>query len=93
MAVEHAIQTKFDGTIEIKSLTPLGAIRAKCLDCSAWNATEVRLCPVDLCPIWPFRFGKNPGRAAQSSKQRMAAMENLKQTRDGKIPPSLRGVN
>lgn len=43
------------------SLSPLKAIRAKCLDCS-YTRTEVKLCPVTDCPLYPYRFGKNPYR-------------------------------
>jgi hypothetical protein len=43
-------------------LTPLKAIRAKCMDCSDMSAKEVRLCPCKECPLYPFRFGKNPSR-------------------------------
>lgn len=45
-----------------KTLTPLKAIRAKCLDCSAFQPKEIRLCPVTECPLYPFRFGSNPRR-------------------------------
>ncbi len=41
-------------------LTPMKAIRAKCLDRSAGSANEVKLCPVTSCPLYLFRFGKNP---------------------------------
>ena len=40
-------------------MTPLKAIRAKCLDCCYDNVMEVRLCPATNCPLWEFRFGKN----------------------------------
>jgi hypothetical protein len=43
-------------------LTPLKAIRAKCLDCSGMSAKEVRECEFTECPLYPFRFGKNPSR-------------------------------
>jgi len=56
MAVKHTWRTK-DGT-KTGELTRTKAIRLKCLDCSCWNAREVRLCPAKLCPIWPFRLGK-----------------------------------
>ena len=46
---------------DIKS--PLKAIRAKCLDCCFDQPSEVKLCPVSGCPLYPFRFGKNPFRA------------------------------
>ena len=41
-------------------MTPLKAIRAKCLDCSAGNAKEVRECPITDCDLYQYRFGKNP---------------------------------
>ena len=36
------------------------AIRAKCLDCCAYQKEEVKLCTCCTCPLWPFRMGKNP---------------------------------
>ena len=44
-------------------MTPLKAIRAKCLDCCGEQAKEVKLCPSSDCPLHPFRFGKNPNRS------------------------------
>lgn len=41
-------------------LTPLKDIRQNCLDCMNGNANEVKLCPSVKCPLFPFRFGKNP---------------------------------
>ena len=41
-------------------LTPLKAIRKKCLDCSGYSSNEVKLCPVDDCPLYQYRFGTNP---------------------------------
>lgn len=43
-------------------LTPIKAIRLKCLDCCCGQANEVRLCPIESCSLWKFRFGKNPNR-------------------------------
>jgi hypothetical protein len=40
--------------------SPLAAIRAKCIDCSGGQPSEVRLCPVVRCALHPFRFGKRP---------------------------------
>jgi len=42
--------------------TPVKAIRAKCLDCSALQPKEVRFCSVEKCPLYIYRFGKNPNR-------------------------------
>ena len=44
-------------------MTPLQAIRAKCLDCCCGQAKEVRFCVCPDCSLFPFRFGKNPNRA------------------------------
>ena len=44
-------------------MTPMKAIRAKCLDCCCGQVNEVRHCPVNACTLHPFRFGKNPHRA------------------------------
>lgn len=61
---------------------PAKAIRAKCLDCCCDQVNEVRLCPVEDCPLWPFRFGKNPYRTrVLTPEQREAAAERLKQAR------------
>ena len=38
----------------------LRAIREKCLDCSVYQPTEVRLCTVYKCALYPLRFGKDP---------------------------------
>lgn len=40
--------------------SPIRAIRAKCIDCSAGNAAEVRKCVAYSCALWPFRMGRNP---------------------------------
>jgi hypothetical protein len=41
------------------------AIRTKCLDCSVCQPSEVRLCPVKTCALWPFRFGSDPAPATR----------------------------
>lgn len=43
-------------------MTPLKAIRAKCLDCMCDQAQEVRLCPCEDCALYPYRMGHNPSR-------------------------------
>ena len=45
------------------SLTPLRAIRKKCLWCCGDSRTEVKLCPASGCPIWEYRMGKRPKAA------------------------------
>ena len=44
------------------------AIRLKCLDCCCGSAHEVKLCPVEKCPLWRYRMGnENKAVAANSS--------------------------
>lgn len=45
-----------------KRLTPLKSIRANCLDCCNGQPKEVRECQITDCPLWHYRFGKNPNR-------------------------------
>ena len=45
---------------------PLKAIRAKCLECSGDYINEVKECPITDCPLYAFRFGKNPYRKTRS---------------------------
>jgi len=51
----------------MKKLTPIKAIRAKCLDCVCFQLKEVKLCPSDDCPLWPYRMGKNPNRKSSGT--------------------------
>ena len=41
-------------------LTPIKAIRAKCLDCCCGHPSEVRICTATKCPLYPYRMGKRP---------------------------------
>ena len=41
-------------------LTPMKAIRKKCLDCSNGQFTEVKYCPVKSCPLYKYRHGHRP---------------------------------
>jgi len=42
--------------------SPLKAIRAKCMDCSCSQPKEIRLCPIEKCSLYAYRFGTNPKR-------------------------------
>ena len=44
----------------MEHLTPLKAIKAKCLDCCCYQIAEVRKCTAVNCPLHYYRFGKNP---------------------------------
>ena len=69
-----------------KTMTPIKAIKAKCLDCCCGQREEVKLCPVEDCPLWAFRLGKNPNRKRRemTDEQRKAAAERLAKAREAK---------
>ena len=46
-----------------KKITPMSAIRAKCIECCCGNAAEVRRCEIADCALHPYRSGHNPERA------------------------------
>jgi hypothetical protein len=46
-----------------RRLTPLKSIRSKCLDCMCGQPKEVRKCTSTDCPLFEYRFGKNPSRS------------------------------
>ena len=52
----------------MKSHTPMKAFRAKCLDCSGGSWLEVKHCPVNYCPLWPYRFGKRPKSGSEEER-------------------------
>jgi hypothetical protein len=56
-----------------KPMSPLKALRARCIDCCADQPSEVRLCTAVACPSWPFRTGKNVWARERSEAQRDAA--------------------
>lgn len=53
----------------MKNLTPVKAIRKKCLDCSGDSRKEVRGCVISDCPLHPFRMGKNPNCKPRGNKR------------------------
>lgn len=44
----------------VTRLTPIKAIRAKCMNYCCWSKQEVKLCPTKDCPLYPYRMGRNP---------------------------------
>ena len=48
--------------------TPMGAIRAHCLECVCGQRREVELCPASSCALYPFRFGVRPATARAQDK-------------------------
>lgn len=41
-------------------LTPVKAIRAKCIECCAGQIYEVKHCTVTKCALYPYRMGHRP---------------------------------
>ena len=45
---------------EIAKLTPIKAIRQKCLDCCCGQLAEVRMCTCTTCALYGYRMGHRP---------------------------------
>jgi hypothetical protein len=72
-------------------MSPLRAVRARCLDCCGYQEKEVALCPARDCPAWPFRMGTDPWRKPASEARRVAARRvmtrlNARRNRGGIAP-------
>lgn len=76
-----------------KYVSPLHAIRRKCVDCCCGNKNEPALCTVVKCPLYVFRFGKNPYRKPKtiSEEQKEAARMRLLDYHDKKRRESGKG--
>lgn len=53
---------------EAQKLSPLQAIRQKCLECMMFESAQVRECDITNCPNYQYRFGKNPRRKGIGNK-------------------------
>lgn len=72
---------------EEKTLTPIKAIRAKCLDCCCNSSIEVKKCTAVQCALYPYREGHNPNIAKRelTEEQRKAYSERAKALRAKQI--------
>lgn len=61
--VVHATLTGWDFRVD-PPLTPLRAIRKKCMECTCNAPTDIAKCTVTDCTLWPYRLGKRPRRKA-----------------------------
>lgn len=52
-------------------LTPIKAIRQKCLECSSFQPSEVRKCEIAECPLYPYRLGKRPKLTSNQLLQKL----------------------
>ena len=54
-------------------VSPIKAIRAKCLECCNFQSSQVSNCHIDDCILHQFRIGKNPwGKSPLNPKKRVA---------------------
>lgn len=62
---------------------PVKAIRAFCMECSNGQTSEVKDCTVYKCPLYPFRFGKNPYRQRRemTEEEKQVLADRLKEAR------------
>lgn len=51
-------------------MSPLKALRLRCLDCCGDSTAEVLRCVSVFCPSWLFRMGENPWRSPPSEAKR-----------------------
>ena len=66
-------------------MTPLKAIKEKCLDCCCGSTQEVKACPISDCSLFPFRFGKNTLiHRTISDDAKQAMRENVERARAAK---------
>lgn len=84
-----------------KHLTPIKAIRQKCLECSGYQPSEVRLCTAENCPLFPYRMGKraylpiqNPKHIKKQALSPLNFTKNIASTTDIEINlKNLKGGN
>jgi len=72
MATWHTFRTDGYGKTASRKLSPTQAIRQQCRECYGFCenvSQEISDCPSELCSLWPFRFGKDPG-VRRTAKQR-----------------------
>lgn len=61
---------------------PVKVIREKCIDCCCGMLSEVANCTIEKCPLWPFRFGKNPFRKkTEMTQERKEILAQARQAR------------
>lgn len=62
----------------MNNISPLKAIRLKCLECSGGKAQEVKNCELSECPLFPYRFASNPYTLKKGNPQALAKWRSKK---------------
>lgn len=80
---EEELELTSDTSADSKKMSPLRAIKLRCIDCCGGSYNEVKVCPSVGCALYPFRTGKNPFREKRvlTEEQRQAAAERLAKAR------------
>ena len=52
-------------------LTPMQAIRKKCLECSNGQYNEIRSCLIKTCPLYSFRIGEKQLKKEESTSEQI----------------------
>ena len=68
----------------MKEITPMKAIRQKCLDCSCGSNEEVKNCLAKKCPLYQFRFGYKLDENGNRKKSRTITQEHLEKLKAGR---------
>lgn len=87
MGIKHTYEIA--GVEYTQYLTVLQAVRKNCLECCAGSSEEVKACHLAKCPVYPFRFGKDPGRTKRvlSDEQKKRLSEGLQKSKlKGSVP-------
>lgn len=53
-------------------------IRRRCLDCGEGTAFDVKNCEINDCPLFVYRFGKNPNLKGKRGKGNPDALRNYR---------------
>ena len=62
--------------------SPINAIREFCLECCGGSSADVKSCSAPRCPLYAFRFGKNPYiKREMTEEQKEAAKIRLAEAR------------
>ena len=92
MPVYHTYRSDGFGNTKSAKLTPIKAIRQQCKECYGFSPsyfTDIENCPSELCPLYPFRLGKDPSKKP-SRRGAKANLKNLEKARSaGGVAPNM----